>query len=140
MIIYCTAAERELLDSLPKDLTNDCDVREETLTYADTPASMRERMSLMKLKTPKLVEFQKHASALTSEDAVEALLAQSSSMAITEDELLDICFGLGPAPLTDLIVRMLSAAEHHNDIASAAAMTELRHMALVSLQSVPPLV
>ena len=139
MIFYATPSERAFLEGLPETWREGLDLREETLTYADTEASARERMRTMRLTSPSLIAFRRETAGLTKEVEVERMLGALSSISMTEAELLDICFALGPFPLADLVSRQLRAAVDRNDVANAAATTELRHMVLQSLQSVPPL-
>ena len=139
MRIYCTPAERTIVESLPAEVRRDCVIEEETLRYADTPASMRERLRTMRLHTPALKDFQAKAATVGNEDEMDALLNTLQGMAITEQELLDICFGLGPLPLTDLMLRQLGSIKDRQDFADTAAISELRHAVLATLQNVPPL-
>ena len=134
-ILHLTAAERQLFDALSDGLKEGWVLEEERLTYADDPRHRTMRMQLMHLHDPKMQEFLEQAKAKAGDDQSLAALIMGTDLSdVSDGDLAELFFVLGPGPLAVLISSLLkevSTDEHIDDIAS---LTLIRHTLLTSMQ------
>jgi len=132
--LYLTADERKLFTVLSDSLKEGWVIEEEHLTYADNPRHRTMRMQLMHLHDPKMQEVLAQAQAKAGDDqGLAALMLHTDLSDVSDGDLAELFFVLGPGPLGALIPQLLrgvSADEHIDDIASLAL---IRHTLLVSM-------
>jgi hypothetical protein len=132
--LHLTVAERQFFDALPDGLKEGWVLGEENLSYADDPRHRTMRMQLMHLHDPKMQEFLEQAKAKAGDDqSLAAFISETDLSDVSDGDLAELFFVLGPGPLGVLIPSLLkevSTDEHLEDIAS---LTLIRHTLLTSM-------
>ncbi|MDD3896957.1 MAG: hypothetical protein PHU04_03910 [Candidatus Peribacteraceae bacterium] len=129
-----TADEQKLFDALPDGLKEGWVITEEQGTYSDTPRHRMMRMQLMHLHDPKMQEFLGKAKATEGDEkALAALVARTDLSDVSDGDLAELFFVLGPAPLSALILSLLRAVKSDEDIDDLASLTLIRNSLLSAL-------
>ena len=134
MDLYLTPKEREEFEQLPETLREGWRVIEETLTFADTVERREMRLHLLRMHDPKLLALREKALALPTTDAVVTLILESNLSGVSDADLAELFFALGPAPLSFLIPQFLTKAHSDEDLEHVAIFSGIRHSLLASLQ------
>jgi|GEM_PF-649905 hypothetical protein len=133
--IYLTAGEQKLFDALPKTLSKGWQVEEEDQVYEDTKEKFMVRISLMNLRDPKLLALQERVKKTRSHEEIIPLVDQLSLADISESDLLELFFAMGPKILSVNIADLLKRASGPADMNAIAALTFIRRSILTSLLS-----
>jgi hypothetical protein len=132
--LWLTAHEQTLFKALPSSLREGWEVRDETLTFKDSGEQRAARMSLMRLHDPKLIGFREEAQKLSSEE-LTALIKKTDLRGVSDDDIGELFFALGPDLLTRILDSMLQSATSDSDLDDIAAMITVRHSLLASFHS-----
>lgn len=131
--LWFTADEATVFTALPEAVRNGWEVREETLSFADSEEKRAARLSLLRLHDPKLLKFQADAEKIDSPDAMAALFAATDLQGVSEDDLAELFFALGPDLLTRVIRDLLAAVKTDADLDAVASLLLIRHSLLEAL-------
>ena len=132
-ILYLHPDERKLFEKLPVEFRQGWLVQEETLRYRDSAEKRDSRASLFRKKTPALRRLQVRAPAIRSDADVWKLFEEGADSTLNMDDVVNICFTIGPEFMGKLITLLIPAAASQSDIEIPAYFTQLRHAILSSL-------
>ncbi len=130
-----TAEEKKMFDGLSAKVKEGWEAQEEKGSYQDSPEKLSTRLALLRVHDPKLLEFQKKAAGLSAEKLSE-LIAKTDLTGVTDDDLAQLSFAIGPTILTRLIGGLLQAVKTDDDLEGIAALTVIRHSLLESFAKV----
>ncbi|MEK7218892.1 MAG: hypothetical protein AAB728_05515 [Patescibacteria group bacterium] len=133
--LWLTAAERTIFDALPAPLQDGWELKEETLAFTDTAERRTARLSLVRLHDQKLLALRDKVQKATSPEDVASLLAEIDLRDVTEGDLAELFFALGPDALTRLITPLLREAKTDGDLDDLASLLTIRHSLLESFSS-----
>jgi hypothetical protein len=133
-VLHLTKGEEKLFRALPDDVLNGWQVTEETLTYADTAQKQSIRLSMLRVRDPKLVAFREAAAQCKSTAEFVKLLAESDLRGIGAEDIAHLFYAVGPHVLSAFVLALLSEAKNDKDIARVADIAAARHLLLTSLQ------
>ena len=136
--LYLTMAERKLFDVLPAALREGWEVTEETLTYEDTHEKLKTRAKLLQLDSPVLLAFQEKVKKAYSEEDMLACMKGLDFSSVSQRDLADIFFTVGPELVGIFIEDLLKSAQDDRTIDATASFTQLRKLLLESLQPHTP--
>ncbi|MDD4628904.1 MAG: hypothetical protein PHE68_05990, partial [Candidatus Peribacteraceae bacterium] len=74
--LFLTADEQKIFSGIPETAREGWEVSQETGTFEDSEEKLSMRMALLRLHDPKLLDFQKNAAGLSSEQ-LTALIAKT---------------------------------------------------------------
>jgi hypothetical protein len=134
--LYLTQAEQRLFQALPAALSAGGEVKDETQQYEETSRKRSIRFQIARLHDPALLRFREKALDTKSEDEFRALVQSVDLGKISERDMGQLLFALGPNGLSVIISGILKNAVKAEDIAMAASFSELRHELLASLNTV----
>ena len=135
--VYLTSAERSLFDALPDSVRNGWQIAEETLTVAESPAQRRMRLHLLQLRDPKLKNFITEARGKNSVDELATFVLSMDLKGVSEADLAELFFALGPTALTLIIADSLKKVKTDDDLDGINALVTIRHSLLLSMQPIP---
>lgn len=135
--LFLTAAEKKLFDALPKEVKGEWTVEEERMTFEDSPEKRQVRLRNMQLKHPKLASLRNRAKSLKSSDEFQKLSEEIDFNAVSEDDLMELYFAMGPNILSEIIGMTLSNVKTSDGFLGVVALTAIRHSLLVALSSSP---
>ena len=135
--VYLTSAERSLFDALPDSVRNGWQIAEETLTVAESPAQRRMRLHLLQLRDPKLKNFITEAQGKNSVDELATFVLSMDLKGVSEADLAELFFALGPTALTLIIADSLKKVKTDDDLDGINALVTIRHSLLLSMQPIP---
>lgn len=131
--LYLTDKESSLFTTLASEVTEGWQVEAEVLPIQDTPEKRVVRMSLLRIRDPKLVMVQQSAKSGDINTVIDAV--KNHDLAdVHEEDLKQIFFALGPVVVTKLIESMLPEAKTDQDIEGITALTVIRHALLSARQ------
>jgi len=133
--LWLTAEERTFFMTLPAELRDGWELQAETQTFTDTSERRAARLGLVRLHDPALLALRDKAKEASSPEALAALLAEMDLHDVTEDDLAELFFALGPDALTGLIAPLLRAAKTDGDLDDVASLLLIRHSLLASFSS-----
>jgi len=136
--LYLTGDERKLFEALPAKIKEGWTVAEEALRYEDTPAKRTTRLHLTKLDDPFLKSFVEEALQLRTPDALGKKILDTDLSGVSEGDLAELFFAMGPEPLCTIIPQLLGSVRSDSDIEDLVALTTIRHSLLAAMQSRSP--
>lgn len=83
-------------------------------------------MHLLKLRDPRLLGFLEKAKKANTVDALAALVLGTDLKKVSDADLAELFFALGPGPIGRCVESMLAAAVKDEDIEGVAALTTIR--------------
>ena len=93
------------------------------------------RISLMNLRDPKLIKLQEQVKQAKSHEDILPLVENLSLSDISEPDLLELFFAMGPKLLSANIADLLQSAKKSEDLNVVAALSFVRQSVLTSLLS-----
>ncbi|MFA6038959.1 MAG: hypothetical protein WCV62_03475 [Candidatus Peribacteraceae bacterium] len=135
--LWLTTDERKAFDALPEAVRNGWELKEETLSFTDTPERRSARLGLVRLHDTKLLALREKVQKAATPEEVAALLAEMDLHDVTEGDLAELFFALGPDALTLLIAPLLRDAKTDGDLDDLASLLMIRHSLLESLRLRP---
>ncbi|MDO8649662.1 MAG: hypothetical protein Q7R81_07865 [Candidatus Peregrinibacteria bacterium] len=134
--LYLTPEEKKLFDALSAEVQNGWKVEVEQLTFRDTEDQQRIRVEFMDVQDKNLRTLRDKAREVKSE-ADLAKLADSLDLAnVSDSDIEELFFALGPQGITVMIVPLLEKATGDEEVDLAAMLSTARHILLES-SSVP---
>lgn len=130
--LWLTADEQTVFAAFSPELRDGWEVQEETQTFADTSDRRAARLGLVRLHDPALLALRDKAKEASSPEALAALLAEMDVHDVSEDDLAELFFALGPDALTGLVVPLLREAKTDGDLDDVASLLLIRHSLLAS--------
>lgn len=131
--LHLTTNEQAILAVIPENLRKKVNIETETLMYADTPQRMQIRVKNMQLSAPGLLVFKKKVTEATTVEEVTGLLSTANLTALSEDDLSELYFAMGPDGVSTLIVQMLPHVRSEEDLEALISLCVIRHSLLLSL-------
>jgi hypothetical protein len=119
---------------LPQDITGAYDVAVETSAYSDSIEEQSLRMCLVHF--PGLQGYKSATSKAASLKDLSESLQSSDLDKLSDDEIHDLLFVLGPDFLTKAIHEVLLSAKTTQDIAGLASLCTLRHFQMRELSAI----
>jgi hypothetical protein len=135
-VLHLRPEERKIFNSFTDTLKDGWKVEEENRTYEDTAEHRQMRLSLLRVRDPKLLTFLTEAQKEKSPAALAELVHATDLAGVAESDLAELFFALGPATLSMIIEKLLREAKKDEDLADIAALTEIRHSLLSSMMSI----
>ena len=132
--LYLTADEKKLFEKLPGKLREGCEVKDETQTYKDSSARQTLRLEVIRLHDPKVKALQQTALAAKSEAELMKIVEEADLSGISDRDLTQLLFALGPEAIKGIISTMFAKAQKNEDIEQIAAFSALRNGMFESLQ------
>ncbi len=132
--LYLTAGERGIFAKLSDALREGWNAEDEKGDFSDSEEKLSMRMALLRLHDPKLLDVQKQAAGLSSEK-LAALLAQTNLKGVSDDDLAELTFAIGPSILSKLIAGLLLQVKTDEELEDISALTLIRHSLLQSYVS-----
>lgn len=132
--IYLTAGESKLFAALPEPIREGWKVEEEKLTYHDSPEKRHTRLDLMELDDKRFRNVIVKCGPSCTERELEKLAHDVDFKNMSQKDLWEICFALGPSVIGYLIGKLLLDAKDDTQVEGAMAFSALRHELLISLQ------
>jgi len=133
--LHLSQKEQELFNGLSEDFKEGWTIQPEALSYADTESKRAIRLSLLHLHTPGLLDLQESVRKSKNKEEFQKALEETDLSVITEGDLYELFFALGPEPMFPLVEYLFSKVETDEDMMVISAMTNLRHGLLESFQS-----
>lgn len=134
--LFLTAEEQKTFGALPAKLREGWTVHaEQEGNLRDDAAHRAMRLQLVHLHDPKLKEFIQRGSALTDAHALAEFVASADLHGVEDGDLAELCFALGPVPLSGIIAILLAQAKHDDDVEGIQALALIRHSLLVAMVS-----
>ena len=134
--LYLTKAEQALFEELQASLQDGWSVEIEKLTYKDDAERRQVRLDLMNIDDGHLEAVIAKCGPNCSEEELEKLIAHVDLTKMSQKDLWEICFALGPVAMEYLISKLLIDAKTDAAIEGIMALSHLRHDLLESLQPV----
>lgn len=131
--LHLTQAERNIFHGLSERLRDGWEVTLEARSAPDHRENREIRVQLLRLHDPKLLRFQKKAAAISDPEELAELVADTDLAEVSDADLAELFFALGPATLTKVIGVMLQMAKTDQDLQGIAALTAIRDALLFSL-------
>ncbi len=133
--LYLTTAEQKLFDALSEQVKEGWMVEKESNDFQDAPAKRRMRLSLMHLHDFRLLAFVERAKATDSPEALAKLVLGQDLSGVSDNDIAELCFALGPSPLGRIIESLVSIATNDDNLTDIQAITVIRHSLLTSMQT-----
>ncbi|MBT3293579.1 hypothetical protein HN512_05140 [Candidatus Peregrinibacteria bacterium] len=130
--LHLTAAETKLFNALPSELQDGWTVVEETQKFEDTDRNVRTRISIIRLKDPKLNAFKEQVKNAKDQNEVANLISEFDLQNVAQPDLAKLFFALGTEPLSKIIQITLPKATTDKDIENVAALSLIRNALLRS--------
>lgn len=131
--LYLTKAEMDLFNTLPAGVKEGWEVKKEGLEFEDSPRKQAMRFQLMKPKSKSLVAFSKSIQKNPSQAELRKLIENLNFSQVSETELRQIFFAIGPSGLSALLQDALKNVKNDQDILFAADLSAARHILLETL-------
>lgn len=125
--LHLTQDELSAFQSLPDALREGWQADNESFPISDEPPRKLVRLKLLSLQDPALRRLQEKLSEMDDPDAAALELASLDLSAVSYDDLAELVFAMGPAPLSVLILHLLQSAKTDDDIGDIASLAFLRH-------------
>lgn len=125
-ILHLTDAERAIWQILKREIREGWAVEPENGNFRDSPERRRMRLHLVKLRDPKLLDFQEKAKKTGTVDALTVLMMSTDLKGVNDADLAELFFAIGPGSIGRVVESMLKAAMTDEDIEGVAALTTIR--------------
>ncbi len=133
--LFLTAVEQKLFDALSSDLREGWNVELESDSPTETSEHIRMRLYLLQLNDPKLVSFRERIKACETSDALAAQIAKMDLSGVSDEDLAELFFALGPNALSFLIADGLTNAKTDTDLDAIEALMLIRHSLLTAMHA-----
>ena len=130
--LYLTADEKKKFEKLSDGLREGWKVQNEKLTTDDSLEDLRLRATFLQIRTPALKEFQQRCAEADSEQAFEKLVDKLDLSSVSNDEIFELLFVVGPVGMTAMVDDLLDKVASDADIQTLAAFTMQRHVLIKS--------
>jgi hypothetical protein len=130
--VFLTREEKKEFLSLPTQYQDGWQVEEETIPFADSEESWRLRRDLLTFSDQGLKGIEEKVRSAASQEEVERAVENLQLSGLSDADLAELFFALGPVALSAIILRLLPLARSDDDVASLAAFTVIRHNLLLS--------
>lgn len=124
--LHLTPEEQTLFHALPDALREGWSADAEVLTVADEPPRKLVRLKLLSLQDPTLRALQDRLSRMEDPAAAAAALAELDLSSVSQEDLAELVFAMGPSSLSTLIASLLKSASTDEDLEDLASLTFLR--------------
>jgi hypothetical protein len=131
-VLHLTKPERIIWDALPNGLKEGWEIEQEANTTHDTPAHFQMRLALLRLHDPKLMQLRDAAMKSDSAETVTKLLEETNLSNVSDGDLAELFFALGPSMLSEYVSSLLKKAKDDPDLEDIAALTTIRHELLLA--------
>ena len=131
--LYLTDAEAKAFAALPDTLKEGWKVEAETLSYADTPKNREIRFMITRFHDPKLLAVRDQFKKVKTDEEYMKLLQDFDISKVSEADLGQMMFALGPDAIGALIRGILQSSVTDQDLVMVSHFAELRHELLESL-------
>ena len=131
--LYLTATEQKFFSALPQKLREGWSTEAEKLTYQDTNERRQVRLDLMELDDGRFERAVIKCGPTCSEKDLERLMGAINLKDLSERDLWEVCFALGPTAMGYIISKLLMDAKDDKQLEGAMAFSHLRHELLISL-------
>lgn len=135
--MYLTKDEKKMFEKVPEALRKGWTVEEEKMVFEDSPTKVSIRMRNMTIKDPVLLALKEKASSTKAPEEVAKILGTVDLSKISQDDLAELYFAMGPVPLTTIIGNSFKGLTTVEAVAGLASVATIRHGLLLSL-IVPP--
>lgn len=133
--LFLTADERKVFDALPAAVREGWEVRAERDAVPDDAARRAMRLQLLHLHDPALRAFVRSAGETKDSAALTALVLGMDLKGVADADLAELCFALGPVPLTAIIADLLPKTKTDDDLEGVQAIALIRHSLLAAAAS-----
>lgn len=133
--LYLTADEKKLFDALPAAVRDGWVIELEQRTFVDTPEKRNMRFSLVRLHDPKLLAFRDRIASMSSADALISVMKDMDMQGVSEDDLAELFFALGPNVLSVIIPALITAATTDASLEEVCSLSVLRRSLLSSFSN-----
>lgn len=134
-MIYLMVDEMKLFSALPPALQDGWKVQEETQSYADSDRKRQVRLEMLRLSSPNLRAIADMTKGAATTEEFMALAEKIDLGQMSEKDMGSTLFALGPDIVTGLLHESLKTAKTDEDVQTAAALSQLRHISLDALLS-----
>lgn len=131
--LHLTPTEQTLHAALPADVRSDIAVVAERLSFEDSEELLSVRLELMHFSDPAMLDLRKRIQSAASMDDMMAAVDALDFRTVSEHDLIELLFALGPTIVGNLIEEMLHDAKEVDDVRSVATFSAIRHVMLQSL-------
>ena len=125
-VLHLTDTERAIWRTLKPEIQEGWTIEPENGNFRDSPERRRMRLHLLKLRDPRLLDFQEKAKKASTVDALTALILETDLKGVNDADLAELFFAIGPGPIGKIVESMLGAASVDTDIEDIAALTTIR--------------
>lgn len=134
--LYLTPAEERLFRALPGSVIHGYSVLSEQVTFEDTAQRRFSRLDLMQLDGGgSLRKTFESLRADTDEKSIIAIASGIDCKSMSEHDLREVFFVLGPVGMSVLVSKSLTLAETPEDMDGVAALSAIRHELIASFPS-----
>lgn len=126
--LYLTGSEEELFNALPAPVREGWQVRPSHSSYEDTALQRKIRLETMNVADPALTALRKKAAGASSQQDIDALLADVNLSALNNADFQEILYAMGPNALGMIISAMLREASADEMVEQVAALSSMRHL------------
>lgn len=125
-VLHLTDAERAIWRMVKPEIQEGWTVEPENGSFPDSPERRCMRLHLVKLRDPKLLDFQRKARKESTMDGLTALILGMDLQNMNDADLAELFFALGPGPIGRAVESMLRTVTKDEDIEGVAALTTIR--------------
>jgi hypothetical protein len=130
--LYLTAEEKKMFDGLPQKLREGWTVELETGTFQDDEDHMRMRQQMARFHDPELRRLQKKIMD-KSEKEIADVIREVDLSNLSDDDLSQMYFVLGPQVLGSVIRVLLADVSSDDALEGLASLTNVRHLLFESV-------
>ncbi|MDD4287343.1 MAG: hypothetical protein PHN33_03260 [Candidatus Peribacteraceae bacterium] len=126
-VLFLTAEEQKAFEALSAKLRDGWEVELEHGDIRDDAAHRAMRLQLLHLHDPTLLAFVKCGSTLNDVDAIVALMSTTTLKNVSDADLAELCFALGPVSLTKILGMLLPKVQTDDELEAVQAIAFVRH-------------
>jgi hypothetical protein len=126
-ILFLTKAEHGLLRQRFPRFSDSYTHVEENHTFADSARRMMLRLSLVRLRSPKLIALRDTITKAETLEQAVAIIAEHDLKGVPDEDLSQIVFALGPDVLSQVIWTLIRDTRSMNGLEQVAVLSFLRH-------------
>lgn len=130
--IRLTQAEQRLFQTLPENVRSAWTVSPEEIEYQESHAKQRVRCKFMKLSSA-LQKSVEQIGALASQESFEKWAASIDVRQITDNDLREIFYALGPVSIGRMLEQMIPHVVSADELEAVAAIAAIRHILFTPL-------
>ncbi|TSC97898.1 MAG: hypothetical protein Greene101449_1067 [Candidatus Peregrinibacteria bacterium Greene1014_49] len=125
-VLYLTDAERAIWRMLSQEAQEGWTIEPENGNFRDSPQRREMRLHLLKLRDPKLLDFQEKAKKANTMEALTALILTMDLKNVNDADVAELFFAIGPGPIGRVVESILATVTKDEDIEGVAALTLIR--------------